>query len=605
MTDQSIIVGRDDILDAVRACVHWNPAQALPIVILTGPEGSGKSTLLRTVRAMTASLPGARLDLADELMENTAQVTTAMVLQLSYRHRGLKRLTFPRFLAGRLAVQVELRGRSPQEDHQTMRKLVDTLQARRVPADVRKLAARLGDVVAPSLGLPSVPGASELAVEAVDAAFVRLRRPAGLGWWARGSGLDPVDKLIELRRMTRGNPDERRSAEEELTQAFLTDLREAYEGSVFTSPIDQAAVVVLENAHTEVAQRALEVLADVRDRMPADPLLVIAAGGRRTGAAAAPADDRLNLAAWRAGVLRGHPETRFWPIALRPLSPAEVRDWGRRIGHRNRSLVAAVYRLTGGHPAGVAELFGAEPFGDFRAALTRADDMGRHRFEVLLAGMLPEADIPDLASGAAARRTRTTDLQAALPEDPADRAAELLRLLEARWWLLPENGLHPWLRQLLLLSLRARPADDKQSWRKVHDRLHEHYLAGDPTEAACHWLAAGEWAEVIKKLHSGLATADPAWFDVLRQIAEAPHRDADDVGVLQTAVEAVGDEDLVKVALTRLLAAMWLVADPLNATADEAGTLAQRYCQELAWRVPRSADEFYALAAEYVRTEAP
>ena len=613
MSDQSILIGRDELFRLVRECVPWKKSELLPIVVLIGSAGSGKTAALRGVREISANLHCAHIDVAAQGFRTPAQVMTALALQLSYKRRGLRRLAFSRFLIGRLATQVDLKGRNPDADRAAMRAFIDSLRGRRLSPETRALAAKVGDIVGPWFGLPALPGAADLALGAVDTALFRFRRPAGLAWWGSGPRRQ-LDELLELHRMVnKGTPDERQAAEQRLAHAFLTDLRESYAGNLLTSPTEVAAVVTLDNAHTRAGQLALGLIAQVRNRTGPDPLLVIAGCGRkpdRLGLGDQPSDERLEVAAWRAAVRDGRSETQFLPIDLRALTSDEVQEWGRRLGRHDFTALAAAHRLTAGHPGGLAELLPAEPFGQYRAALARKDDSGRRQADVLLEALLPSASsrlVAELTTCAAVPRLVSSDIQVALGRDNADRADHLRRELTARLWLSPGDTMHPWLRQLLLLSLQARSSSHPQSWTRVHSRLRAHRAAtGDHTGAAYHLLASNDHEPVVQDLIGGVAQADAQWFTALRRITAAPRSSSDtDAEAFATPHQAAGGVDRTAIALTRLVAGMWLAGDPLNAAASDACDVVVSAATELALLTPRSADSFFALAEEYRRKVTP
>jgi len=280
VSPQPAIVGRFELLRFIQDCAHWpRGGRPLPVVVLFGPRGRGKTTVLRAALSMAEQIHVANIDVAGRRFDTATQVMIELVLQLGLRRRGLGVLSFPRFLLGQLAIQVEISEYASARPE--MRRLLSELKQLRLPPRVKELAGKMADVGVSMSGTTPVPtGTGDVLVSSMEAAF-GWRRMAGETWWEEREGRPAPDALAELHRCThRGTDEERAVAEELLAEALLADLHASYRDTSAQRGVP--ALVLLDNAHTGAGARFLSLVTQRRARRPdlLDPLLVIAASGR-------------------------------------------------------------------------------------------------------------------------------------------------------------------------------------------------------------------------------------------------------------------------------------------------------------------------------------
>jgi hypothetical protein len=138
--------------------------------------------------------------------------------------------------------------------------------------------------------------------------------------------------------------------------------------------------------------------------------------------------------------------------------------------------------------------------------------------------------------------------------------------------------MHPVLRRLLLVRLAERGAQEPASWSAVHGWLRQHAAqAGDEAGELHHALALGDLPTVTKRLESALTAMDVEdWLRLLRAVVAAPRQHptspaaraaaragapVDDVGPLTSGWVMPASRPAGPLA--RLVAALWIEADPL------------------------------------------
>lgn len=582
------------------------------MLLVAGPAGQGKTTVLRQAHAMTEQLHSAYVDVAGQDLDSSTRILTELVFQLGLRHRKVSQLRFPRFLLGQLAVQLPLPDNAPLAAREEMLRLLGGLKHFRIAPDVKELAVKIGGLI-PAGGAPITVG-SDAVLSLVEVAFSRWRT-GGEKWWAATSGRPTADALLDLHRMVhRGARHERQAAEETLMRAFLADLRHGYSGLRRSTQGGVACVALLDNVHTEAGQTFLDLLAVVRNETPdlVDPLLVIATGARSPRVLQMPprADpEPLGYPHWHR---RWTPEDAgrwFYPIWLRDLTGNETARWVRSQGGYDRGSIAALHRITGGHPQGIAQLLDAGFVADGPGVLDVPDGTGDTLADRVLATLLngvPEEFRDQLVTCSAGRDLAPATVRTALGESSVHAVDELRRLIADRLWQDPDARpavLHPWLNRVLLLHLRARPDDHPDSWATVHARLRKACLSGDDrTGARYHALAVHEVEQVVAELVAELPERDPTWLTGLREVTMAPNRLSRTAEPdIRPLVAWTAQADRRTRAVARLVTSLWITSDPHLGTRPALLRAAAYQATELGGLAPWLSDELFALAEEFRR----
>jgi hypothetical protein len=412
----------------------------------------------------------------------------------------------------------------------------------------------------------------------------------------RGLAKDAVDVLIDLNRWGRGTDNEgsREQIEDLLIDAFLADLRAAFAdlGDLLN------CAVLLDNVDTEVGQRFLHVLSRFLRQhatvggLAAAPLTVVATS-RGAVLADLPGSAVLDLSGG-PGRHTQQPGVHWWArYRLGDLTldavDALVTALSLPAGNNER-LARMVYDLTAGHPASTRLLLNSvtehpKHRDDLDALLDQQepDASMSPRFTVaarLLARLLvdfPDDMLADLITCAAARdhshvRVLVMEDQAAPPGQRAgllDGGQVSLDVIRGVLWPSGAGAGQVVLRRLLLRLLSAREGAHPARWQVVFDRLRRH-SGGD--DALYYAMACGDLPAVTGALRERLAQPKPwpeLWLRSLAEIVSAPRRRPVDAGSPANPAEQLravlgGHPGVAVDPLARLLAAEWIVADPLT-----------------------------------------
>ncbi|WP_212829800.1 hypothetical protein [Catellatospora sp. TT07R-123] len=605
---------------------HWrHPGHHLPIVVLTAPAGGGALEAIRELEHRYRELPSALIDLAPYREATVVDVLAALADRLSLGRPHRSSLIFPRFLLGLLAA------RSPNADGKAaMAALQADFSRARVSEDLRAVAAKATRTAA-----EIVSGASGVPLPVIELAWEVFRlvrrgqRSAADRWWMAANGRPSTDALLQLRNDLRSNiPAEVERAELSLGEAFLADLRDAYRGGVFAGQPPTSALALIANVQTDAGQRLLELITQARARAAAspDPLLIVVT---------AAADLRLLNGVPPAGatVRPIEPTVRTsWlhPITIDSITEDQLVLIAGEAGVINSDTARRIWRLTGGHRGALAAVLTQKPSGealrkqpeDLPPWLLDAFDPPSHDLSPLvgaqLAGCLPGMS-PELThqliTCSAVRRFDVVELRAALDSESARDVARLRIEMQDRLWLGSEGMLHPWLRWLLREHLRHR-ADDGPSWAAVHDRLHQAARTrGDTITTAYHRLAGSGHEDArgrffLDGLRDTAAELDrcldeqngTTWTDALLAIGDAPNglprRRAVTIGELTGWSASLGRR---RQLVARLVAALWIDADPLLGARSEIASEIVNHLIELSGLVPASAGELIALSRRFER----
>ncbi|MGI8816637.1 MAG: hypothetical protein ACR2G2_15515 [Pseudonocardia sp.] len=582
-----------------------------PVLVFEGAHGSGKTALLgMLVGKLDQHVPHALVNLEETpTTTSVPDVLSALAFDLGSRCPRYGELRFPRFIIGRLVMREQL---DLDNRPRACRQVVALLEKERNVDKLREVLVQTAGGLLDEVDLPipvpvrwlgplgrHLPGlVLNLLVKWAPGRRIVLGRFHE--WYgSRGRGLtnDPIDKLVDLNRwgLDPKDEDNRQRIEELLLDAFLTDLREGFRRSRHAGELAYNCAALLDNADTELGQRFLYGLVMARRQRAAegklapDPLTVLATS-RGAVLAGLPAAGTADLSPWTPGsAVPGDSanDTRHWWARYRLAHECDYVETRSMItalalpdGNTDR-LTLAVHELTGGHPASTRLLVDAVAHRPARrddlASLLDQPEPGvgpnmlrvGERMRRRLLDEFPDDVFEDLVTCAAARN----------PHDAA-RLAEHSTLLdcgEANYQLIEEalwpvtGGAGPTLlRRLLLRLLSRRPEGDQRSWPKVFSWLRGHCKQG--TGELYYALADGDLAFVTGRMRDRLARDELAgWPEVLDEVASAPRRQPAEGAEVPAPIDQM--RALLRASttpgqpiepLSRLIASMWIVHDPLT-----------------------------------------
>ncbi|NUT49612.1 MAG: ATP-binding protein, partial [Saccharothrix sp.] len=540
--------GRDQALGLVREFATrpepkgYPTTRRAPILIFTGPKGSGKTALLDSLEHhLRGRSPYARVD-CGELKATTAwEVLTLLVFDLNRNAARYRAIPFPRFVTAQVAIaeQIDTPGQAARA--QIREALERVRRVDRLRAFLHSLAEEVSAV--PVVGaVPGVTTAARYAADLILGGLVRWRRGRrvvlgeGLEWY--GTGNQAYDELVRLNLLTRDDASEadRKEATELLWAAFLADLRAAFATGRGARTWSLNCVLLLDDVDTRPGRLLYRALADAR-RGESDPLTVVATSAG--GVARQLADDDIPFVE-EAGYddylerRQGDYESDSYPVALRDLTPDEVKDMvadvaGPRLNAR-RAVAAEVYRFTAGHPAATAVVVKA--IGDntgapasvkrllaglWRGPVDKDPVTVEERLLRELLGAPAEAALAALEACSAARDVEQADelARSGLVPVPRDGAGLVPVVLQVRD---PGTGrpvMLPALRHLLLRRLAADPP----RWTAVHTWLRDN---GREEDRHYHALALRDVDAVVRRLAS-LLPDTRSWLAELDAVTAAPN----------------------------------------------------------------------------------
>jgi hypothetical protein len=547
-----------------------------PVLLFTGPRGIGKSVLLDALQDRYKSVPHAHID-CETAASNAREVLALLAYDLNRQCGRYGALPFPRLITGELVITAPLE--LDRLDRDSARQQVADLLERH-----KKTEAALEDAVSSIVTTALTPLAvhstgDSAAGEAIGdlagkyatklllgglASSRRGRRillGKGQEWYGdqgRGLGRNPLDALIELRRMAvradaarpGGDNSDRREVAEWLWAAFLADLRESFH--------DRRAVdwtfnclVLLDNADTPAGRAFLTELADARTKRAQDepdPLTVIATSRgalakRVRGAAAMATLADAGYDAYLQRVQTGG-DRSWYPVVLPPLTWSDTRDMVDALELPGDRAVAttAVHAFTGGHPGATSALLAAmadhrSPAADAATSATTAPP-GPSAPPMLLTILRqpqadPRADNPEAVGAAilseliasapkvledlttcAAARDKVAAERMAVAAD-CDLMEHLLReepaIFSSELWS-ADGGpavLQPLLRRLLLRRLAERAPNETASWANVHEWLGgKRSSTGTGGAAGDRTPARNEGVSEVVRLYHALAVGE-------------------------------------------------------------------------------------------------
>lgn len=247
----------------------------------------------------------------------------------------------------------------------------------------------------------------------------------------------------------------------------------------------------------------------------------------------------------------------------------------------NQRLTSMTLQLTGGHPAAtrlildavaerpanrdeLAAVLGQPEPGTQTAGLTVAERMLQH-----LLKDFPREAFEDLVTCAASRERQHT-LRLATSPLLAHSQVGYVALIDPVLWPAVEGAGPVLLRRLLLCQLAQRDKEGLPGWSKVFDWHRNYCKAADALADELYYaLANRDLAFVAAHLHERLTQEDAAsWLELLASVTSAPRRryDQDDPVAPMDDVYTLLGNTAPKPPLeplTRLIASLWIVTDPL------------------------------------------
>jgi hypothetical protein len=573
-------------------------ARPLPLVVALGARGTGKTALLRRIRDRCANrVPWAMLDLEELGEARPSGILTGIAFELSRDVPQFGRIAFPRLWLCALVLTGNLnhtdRGQALAEVNAVMREDRPVEQHRQQVLGLAQLAAD-------AAGLPGwAPSATDALLNGLDW-LSRRRVLRAIKGMSRSAPRDPRDLLVDLHHKDKGASDDRAAVDAIVFDAFLADLHQAFTGRLHQLRRTANCVVLLDNAHTPAGKAFLSGLLAARRRSRAggDHAAVFVTsrtwnvdwngtwrrpGTLPTGHAPlppTPEEVKRDL----------HTEWRHWfLVRLGHLNPTDTEDMVKRAA-TSRLPASLPYRLTHGHPGGLRTMLDVLARQEEHVPLRRLLSVPAHpdrtasfADEALgrLLGDLPASQVDDLVTASAGRGVEFLSDAAILGTDLPDGGGALYTFLLNNFLLtVADDGdarrvvLDPWLRTLLLHRLAQRE-DAERGWDAVHRRCRDHYEdQGQATEAQYHDLALGNVRSAVAHLarpftsdrQLDMATA-LKWLAELDVITSAPNRlprDAEPLTQVEQLIEGVPPTGSHGAALARLVAALWIAADPLG-----------------------------------------
>lgn len=566
--DDQPLYGRDALIRMIWETVldrpRSNSSAGWPVIGLYGPRGSGKTAVLNHLVEKCrrqAAQPFVRVDLTR--LDDQAW-GSRVIGELAYDLSTAKwpqfgRLKFPRFAVGRMIVEGDVATDSPEETQVAIEKLLK--EARKLDQtsnDVEALTSQLAQFFDLTGWLSLVGTLGAWAIR--SRAIVRILFQTAMAFYGEALQKPPnsgFSALVELGRLGRRSDDEsRRRLDLVLCEAFLADLGANYEHGFRP----RNCLILLDNAHSPVGQRALAAIAAAKANRPpaADPLVTVVTSrdvrdsahvlvrqGTRpdvlTRWTDLPTDDAAGHVVKRASE-SGPPVValRLADLTLESVATIENREFPDNV----RPLAPFVHSLTRGHPWGVHKVFQACAALDARNRELSEEDLrrvldtqcsedsvalGDLAGDLLLLDDLPRAE-QDVLVWAAAR-----DVVAA--ENAFPDSAGLQTEVGTLCWLvrpstapgragqgMPHGVLHPWLRRILLRRLANR--ETGTLWNDVYSRLAAH-SSGPSTALAVRYceLATGVIAPAVADLNQHFDVLDAErWIAEFNEFTEAPTR---------------------------------------------------------------------------------
>ncbi len=605
VTHSNQVYGREPVIRLVRDHMGRKERngslqnQHSPILVVEGFRGAGKTTLLSTLEELLDQrVPHATLDFEANRHATVPQVLSALAFHLMRKCPRYGALQFPRFIIGQHVMGLELNLTNRQDAHS---KVAAELERQRGVDTFRNLLAETAGTVLKTMVISVEPPRNVLMILLERLTKLAPRRIV-LGsyqdWYGHqdlGLTNDSIDVLVELNRWARNDEDDdnRRRIDKLLLAAFLADLRTEFNRGRRADERSLNCVVLLDNADTMLGRHFLKELVRTRSQRvaggqdDADPLPVVA-----TSRGALLAD--IPEAEWsevtpdntlgeqRPGSTN---QSRPWwrPYQLPDLTEAEV---GRAVTVtglkqvNNERLTRVVFQLTHGHPGSTQLVLDAiarnsnQPMNLIEPEVTlspKPSDDKPHRLPTMedqmldrLLGDVSDATLQDLVTCAAARE-QPHALALSNQKDLVVGGHKYSEILDPILWPTDKTAGPALLHRLLQRRLALRDPLATASWADVYERLRDACRTKDEPAELYYALACGDLGFVTGRLHQRIATlADKPWLELLKSVTAAPRQHRQRQALLDEVRTLVRQAELEQplTSLTRLIAALWIAADP-------------------------------------------
>lgn len=625
------LFGRDGILsDLIPECLGYPHRRGrnrdLPVIVLLGPRGSGKTERLKRLEGDHAGVvPCVRLDLGDEAFADSPpgsplrKVLIRLMFQLSERCAHFGRLKFPRLTLGLLAVDSPVDLNNRDRALSDIKNLLDNDE--RVK-EVMDFIHELPEVVHKQQVVP-VPAGTDtvLNVALQGLAPMVLRRVVlrkALSWYGQrvpGRSENPYDALIKLNHKNRRGAEERREVDETLFEAFLTDLQANFNEGFGHWDRVANCLALLDNVDSPIGESFLNLFVRARDqrarettKKQCDPLVAVAARRNRSrrydeGAVRA---DRPEDAGYHVWLAERSQERSSWLylVELRDLTLQEVEQAVQEadLPRTPKGLARFTHRLTQGHPAtvrlvidSVKEWLQRDPSGlDLRKILDLPVRTNGSEFEssvgsLALDGLLMSMDATqrkDLVTFAAADDIVSAASLETLGVVTSGIVAKLYEILHADLWVTgttmsgrQELVSHALLRRLLLWELAHRPEAAPDGWTAVQTWLRDYHEGpDDDVQKLRHTLALGDLDSVVRYFDGSFREGSIAeWLTEWHAVTAAPNRlqsrpelrDCSPSEQVKGLTADVAGGNPRGETIARLIAAKWILSDPLTVPDEE------------------------------------
>lgn len=635
LTDSAMLVRR----------LLWNrasdePSNAQPVVVLLGPNGSGKTHALESISADCGNgvVHSRPFDFARQQPATTAEVLATIADDLSRRWPTRRNAKFTRFALGLVAAQTRLdphdRVKARAEMSAALRDFAESPRANDIAGQVEPTA----DAVDPLLD-PMLVAAAKLVLPRLIRTIGRRSLAGAKRWHAdipEAEGASSLDALVHLSRRARAEPEAMTAW---LTSAFLADVRENHLVMARSEPGSPCAcenqagkkhvhnwVVLLDN----LDQGGFGFLADIvaarerhlKQHNEHDPLLLVGTSGRWNhewethwyapwkSVGSKPDEVRIvprcrDAGHWRANPDVERPPGTVYPVLLERLEIEETARLIDRSPYFGEAKLAQ--RATDGLPKAVQAVADLLPEDSLREGrrdtLVPADptpEAWQQRLTDLgVSEQLQDVDLAEFvhaAPFATAPWLVPSESTSLVPLPQAGRI--LTELRSALWVIAPDRDggtedhtlLHPWISRTLLFALHARGEGGSYE-NQFKALLDDPHTRRDLARTTYCQLALGRISEVVNTLHTRFdEVPHQKWVDLLTLVTGAPdnkplHRDNAELYaelVEQDQREGPAERDRVRNVLARLVAAYWLLANPLAGPDRERKEIVVQSFHELA-----------------------
>ena len=567
-------IPRTAALGKVRSLLERHERNSpLLVVVAHGARGSGRTAFVGQAEDMLgANVPSASLSLRDDSERGVPECLARIGQELSRHHRLRVWTLFPRLLVGLTAWRLRAELERSGESVDVAAELKDELRKLRRPSTLVSVLKEILAEASINLNAPPVGGAT-LAVptQSLGALVDHLAVRRYVDWYLRQDMHEEQGGLAELVALVdRVSDDGDDGFDALLCAAFRADLCRPPRRVRRSRP----AVVLLDDIDHGAGPRLLAGLTSARgdeEEPAAFPLLVVGTSRKPLPSSDCDGAEVTNV---ELGSFDQRACRQLLSWYADESDPGQtVQEVPRRV---NREAVALIHAFSAGHPGTVAFLARAYARQRERAVsvggLLEQDGLESELMERLLewSDFRRDGDLPHkaLAICAIARDTEGAEALGRERECLQEVAGVAARMLE------PPMAERPaWTVPLRLLLARRLSRDtSSNSWTAWHTDLGEHCrTSGGRDGSLYHLLAAGRLDEVAGALRTGLVGPDRLaigeWLELLEEVTRAPHTWQDSAESPCDRYERLEREfpcDTDDRPYVRLVAALWILSDPLN-----------------------------------------